>query len=129
MYFLVAGLTAVYRIGHCIKPTFCVFWFAPQYYENSIGKVSAFSKDRDHCSDGPRHHGSLSLRSLSYAQGTEIAPGALSKSNRKKNRSGSACAAFQRTSRSATVSHKKTRDEEEGKVYEYDEEGHRQEIG
>ena len=103
MYFLVAGLTAVYKIGHCIKPTFCVFWFAPQYYENSIGKVSAFSKDRDHCSDGPRHHGSLSLRSLSYAQAAEIVPGALSKSNRKKNRSGSAYAAFQRTSRYATV--------------------------
>ena len=26
-------------------------------------------------------------------------------------------------------SHKKTRDEEEGKVYEYDNEGHRSEIG
>ena len=26
-------------------------------------------------------------------------------------------------------SHKKTRDEEEGKVYEYDDEGHRREIG
>jgi CDGSH-type Zn-finger protein len=26
-------------------------------------------------------------------------------------------------------SHKKTRDEESGKTYEYDEEGHRQEVG
>ena len=26
-------------------------------------------------------------------------------------------------------SHKKTRDEEEGKVYEYDDEGHRREVG
>ena len=44
MYFLVAGLTAVYKIGHCIKPTFCVFWFAPQYYENSLAKFQRFPK-------------------------------------------------------------------------------------
>ena len=40
MYFLVAGLTAVYKIGHCIKPTF--FGLLPSTTENSLAKFQRF---------------------------------------------------------------------------------------